>query len=31
MNSMRRDLKIGAVPMRLTLRAQKNPFDTDRG
>ena len=30
MNSMRRDLKIGAVPMRLTLRAQKNPFDTDR-
>ena len=30
MNSMRRDLKIGAVPMRLTLRAQKNPFDTDK-
>jgi GTP-binding protein len=30
MNSMRRDLKIGAVPLRLTLRAQKNPFDTDR-
>ena len=30
MNSMRRELKIGAVPMRLTLRAQKNPFDADR-
>jgi len=30
MNSMRRDLKIGAVPMRLTLRAQKNPFDEAR-
>jgi GTP-binding protein len=30
MNSMRRDLKIGAVPMRLTLRAQKNPFDSER-
>jgi len=30
MNSMRRDLKIGAVPMRLTLRAQKNPFDAER-
>jgi GTPase len=30
MNSMRRDLAIGAVPMRLTLRAQKNPFDADR-
>ncbi len=30
MNSMRRDLKIGAVPLRLTLRAQKNPFDQDR-
>ena len=30
MNSMRRELKIGAVPMRLTLRAQKNPFATDR-
>ena len=30
MNSMRRDLKIGAVPMRLSLRAQKNPFDADK-
>ena len=30
MNSMRRELKIGAVPMRLTLRAQKNPFATER-
>ena len=26
LNSMRRDLKLGAVPLRLTLRAPKNPF-----
>lgn len=26
-NSMRRDLNFGAVPIRLTLRAPKNPFD----
>jgi GTP-binding protein len=29
-NSMRRDLGFGAVPVRLTLRAPKNPFDRDR-
>ena len=28
-NSMRRDLGFGAVPVRLTLRAPKNPFDRD--
>ena len=27
-NSMRRELGFGAVPVRLTLRAPKNPFDT---
>jgi GTP-binding protein len=27
-NSMRRDLGFGAVPVRLTFRAPKNPFDT---
>jgi GTP-binding protein len=27
LNSMRRDLKLGPVPMRLTFRAPKNPFD----
>ena len=26
LNSMRRDLKLGPVPLRLTMRAQKNPF-----
>jgi GTP-binding protein len=26
-NSMRRDLKLGPVPLRLTMRATKNPFD----
>ncbi len=30
LNSMRRDLKLGPVPLRLTLRAPKNPFD-DKG
>src|SRR5215210_9416839 len=29
-NSMRRDLGLGAVPLRLTMRAPKNPFDVDR-
>ena len=29
-NSMRRDLGFGAVPVRLTFRAPKNPFDTNR-
>ncbi len=28
-NSMRRDLGFGAVPVRLTFRAPKNPFDRD--
>jgi GTP-binding protein len=27
LNSMRRDLKLGPVPLRMTLRAPKNPFD----
>ncbi|RIX32124.1 ribosome biogenesis GTPase Der [Sphingomonas edaphi] len=27
LNSMRRDLKLGPVPLRLTMRAPKNPFD----
>jgi len=26
LNSMRRDLKLGPVPLRLNLRASKNPF-----
>ncbi|MEO5973334.1 MAG: ribosome biogenesis GTPase Der, partial [Sphingomicrobium sp.] len=29
-NAMRRDLKLGAVPLRLTLRSTRNPFDADR-
>ncbi|MDB5681704.1 MAG: GTP-binding protein Der [Sphingomonas bacterium] len=29
-NSMRRDLGFGAVPVRLTFRAPKNPFDRDK-
>jgi GTP-binding protein len=29
MNSMRRDLDFGAVPIRLTMRAPKNPFDRE--
>ena len=28
LNSMRRDLKLGPVPLRLTMRAPKNPFDS---
>ena len=27
LNSMRRDLKLGPVPLRLTMRAPKNPYD----
>jgi GTP-binding protein len=30
LNSMRRDLGIGPVPLRLTMRSPKNPFDRDR-
>jgi len=30
LNSMRRDLKLGPVPLRLTLRSSKNPFDRSR-
>jgi GTPase len=30
LNSMRRDLKMGPVPMRLTFRASKNPYGTSR-
>jgi GTP-binding protein len=30
LNSMRRDLKLGPVPLRLTMRATKNPYD-DKG
>jgi GTP-binding protein len=30
MNSMRRDLKLGAIPLRMNMRAPKNPFDRDR-
>ncbi len=30
LNSMRRDLSLGPVPLRLTMRAPKNPFDRDR-
>jgi GTP-binding protein len=30
LNSMRRDLKLGPVPLRLTLRSPKNPFDRSR-
>ncbi len=31
LNSMRRDLKLGAVPLRLTMRAQKNPYHDKEG
>ena len=27
LNSMRRDLELAAVPLRLTLRSTRNPFD----
>ncbi len=30
LNSMRRDLELGPVPMRLTFRAPKNPYDKGR-
>ena len=30
LNSMRRDLKLGPVPLRLTMRSSKNPYD-DKG
>jgi GTP-binding protein len=30
LNSMRRDMKLGPVPMRLTFRAPKNPYQRDR-
>jgi GTP-binding protein len=30
LNSMRRDLKMGPVPMRLSFRAPKNPYQRDR-
>ena len=30
LNSMRRDLKLGPVPMRLSFRAPKNPYQRDR-
>ena len=30
LNSMRRDLKLGPVPMRLTFRAPKNPYEKGR-
>jgi GTP-binding protein len=30
LNSMRRDLKMAPVPMRLTFRAPKNPYETER-
>jgi GTP-binding protein len=30
LNSMRRDLKLGAVPLRMTMRSPKNPFDSKR-
>ncbi len=30
LNSMRRDLGLGPVPLRLTMRAPKNPFDRSR-
>ncbi|WP_205479120.1 ribosome biogenesis GTPase Der [Sphingomonas arenae] len=30
LNSMRRDLKLGAIPLRMTMRAPKNPFHSDR-
>ena len=30
LNSMRRDLKLGPVPLRMTMRAAKNPYDSKR-
>ena len=31
LNAMRRDLKIGPVPLRLEFRGRSNPFDRERG
>ena len=30
LNSMRRELNLGPVPLRLTLRSPRNPFDSER-
>ncbi|HVL77688.1 MAG TPA: ribosome biogenesis GTPase Der [Sphingomicrobium sp.] len=30
LNSMRRDLKLGPIPLRLSLRSTKNPYDSSR-
>ena len=30
LNALRRDLKLGPVPLRLTLRGSKNPFQSER-
>jgi len=30
LNSMRRDLKLGPVPLRMTMRAPKNPYDANK-
>jgi GTP-binding protein len=30
-NGLRREFELGAVPVRLTMRAPKNPFDQNRG
>jgi GTP-binding protein len=30
LNAMRRDLGLGPVPLRLTFRSSRNPFDRDR-
>jgi GTP-binding protein len=30
LNAMRRDLKLGAIPLRLEFRGRANPFDRDR-
>jgi GTP-binding protein len=27
LNALRRDLKLGPIPLRMTLRGSKNPFD----
>jgi GTP-binding protein len=31
LNSLRRDVGLGPVPLRMTMRASKNPFDSDGG
>ena len=30
-NALRRDLKLGPVPLRLTFRGSRNPFDAAQG